>query len=68
MSIESLGIMASRGETVEGGMICGPVGEKRRWTLDDFEIGNRLGHGKFGCVYVEKKSFVFVIFILSSDD
>ena len=29
-----------------------------KWTLDDFEIGRKLGAGKFGCVYLarEKKS------------
>ncbi|BES88736.1 Serine threonine-protein kinase [Nesidiocoris tenuis] len=32
--------------------------EKRKWVLEDFEIGRALGKGKFGCVYVarEKKS------------
>ena len=51
--------------TLGGGMadeeeeVCGPVGEKRMWTLDDFEIGAPLGHGKFGCVYLarEKRRF-----------
>ena len=39
--------------------VSGPVGESRMWTINDFDIGMRLGHGKFGCVYLarEKKSF-----------
>lgn len=42
--------------------VCGPVGEKRMWTLADFEIGTPLGHGKFGCVYLarEKRRFAAV--------
>ena len=43
--------------------VCGPVGEKRMWTIDDFDIGSSLGHGKFGCVYMarEKKRFAEVV-------
>ncbi len=55
--------MSGEGES-EGRKVCGPVGESRMWTIDDFDIGDRLGHGKFGCVYLarEKKSFVVFIF------
>lgn len=41
--------------------------EKRRWTLDDFDIGKPLGKGKFGNVYLarEKKSkFVVALKVL----
>jgi len=47
--------------------VCGPFGEDRMWTLDDFDIGDRLGHGKFGCVYLarEKKSqFIVALKVL----
>jgi serine/threonine protein kinase len=35
-----------------------PEGNRKVWTLDDFEIGKALGKGKFGHVYLarEKKS------------
>nr|GEV31551.1 serine/threonine-protein kinase Aurora-1 [Tanacetum cinerariifolium] len=34
------------------------AGEKKRWTLNDFDIGKPLGRGKFGHVYIarEKRS------------
>lgn len=54
--------------TTAGGMddeeeVCGPVGEKRMWTIDDFDIGAPLGHGKFGCVYLarEKRRFAAAV-------
>lgn len=47
--------------------VCGPVGEKRMWTIDDFDIGSSLGHGKFGCVYMarEKKRFAEDVVLIS---
>jgi serine/threonine protein kinase len=39
----------------------------KKWTIDDFEIGKPLGHGKFGHVYLarEKKSkFIVALKVL----
>lgn len=38
--------------------------EKKRWTLNDFDIGKPLGRGKFGHVYLarEKKVSLLVCF------
>lgn len=37
----------------------GPVGQagapRRGWSLEDFEIGRRLGQGKFGRVYLARE-------------
>lgn len=35
-----------------------PTEAKRQWTIDDFEIGKKLGKGRFGNVYLvrEKRS------------
>lgn len=30
-------------------------GPKRRWTIDDFDIGKPLGKGKFGNVYLARE-------------
>jgi len=41
--------------------------EPKNWTIDDFEIGNPLGRGKFGHVYLarEKKSkFIVALKVL----
>lgn len=32
--------------------------EKRRWTLNDFDIGKPLGRGKFGHVYLAREKRV----------
>jgi len=32
--------------------LASPSKEKRYWCLDDFEIGKKLGKGKFGHVYL----------------
>ncbi len=32
-----------------------PAGERKRWTIQDFEIGKPLGKGKFGNVYLAKE-------------
>ena len=37
---------------------------RKKWTLKDFEIGRRLGSGKFGDVYLareRKSSFIVAI-------
>jgi serine/threonine protein kinase len=42
-----------------GGSVAGKgLKAKDRWTIDDFDIGNKLGKGRFGNVYLvrEKKS------------
>nr|GFA96650.1 serine/threonine-protein kinase Aurora-1 [Tanacetum cinerariifolium] len=31
------------------------AGEKKRWTLNDFDIGKPLGRGKFGHVYIARE-------------
>lgn len=38
--------------------------EKKRWTLNDFDIGKPLGRGKFGHVYLarEKRVSDFICF------
>lgn len=28
---------------------------KKKWALDNFEIGKALGKGKFGCVYLARE-------------
>nr|3DAJ_A Chain A, serine/threonine kinase 6 [Mus musculus] len=33
----------------------GPLGSKRQWTLEDFDIGRPLGKGKFGNVYLARE-------------
>lgn len=39
-----------------GGGPVGPAGAPRRgWSLEDFEIGRRLGQGKFGRVYLARE-------------
>ena len=41
--------------------------QPKKWTIDDFEIGKPLGHGKFGHVYLarEKKSkFIVALKVL----
>lgn len=45
--------------------------EKRRWTLNDFDIGKPLGRGKFGHVYLAREkrvsdldSFIFEVLIM----
>lgn len=39
-----------------GGGPVGPTGAPRRgWSLEDFEIGRRLGQGKFGRVYLARE-------------
>lgn len=39
-----------------GGGPVGPSGAPRRgWSLEDFEIGRRLGQGKFGRVYLARE-------------
>ncbi|XP_017774710.1 PREDICTED: aurora kinase A isoform X2 [Nicrophorus vespilloides] len=46
-------------------------GQKRTWTLDDFDIGKPLGRGKFGSVYLarEKKSkFIVALKVLFKDN
>ena len=36
--------------------------EQKTWTLKDFDIGKRLGRGKFGCVYLAReKSSGFIV-------
>lgn len=45
--------------------------QKKLWCLQDFEIGNALGRGRFGCVYVarEKQSkFVVAIKVMFKKD
>lgn len=41
-----------------GGPVTGSGSRRRGWSLEDFEIGRRLGEGKFGKVYLarEKRS------------
>lgn len=34
------------------------AGEKKRWTLNDFDIGKPLGRGKFGHVYLAREKRV----------
>lgn len=37
---------------------------KRRWTLDDFDIGRPLGRGKFGNVYLcREKRYRYIVAI-----
>lgn len=35
--------------------------EKKRWTLNDFDIGKPLGRGKFGHVYIAREKRVSII-------
>lgn len=55
-----------------GGGPVGTAGSPRRgWSLEDFEIGRRLGQGKFGRVYLarEKNSgYVTAIKVRSEAD
>ncbi|PKI67188.1 hypothetical protein CRG98_012437 [Punica granatum] len=37
-----------------------PAAEKRRWTLNDFDIGKPLGRGKFGHVYLAREKRMLV--------
>ena len=48
----------SRAEKENAGPPSEEAPEKRRWSMDDFDIGNKLGRGRFGNVYLvrEKKS------------
>jgi serine/threonine protein kinase len=56
-------MMASRStstsSTAGGGlhplMARGPPTTKKTWSLDDFEIGRKLGKGRFGNVYVARE-------------
>ena len=40
---------------VGGGPVASGGAPRRAWTLDDFEIGRRLGQGKFGKVYLARE-------------
>ena len=37
------------------------LGEKKRWTLNDFDIGKPLGRGKFGHVYIAREKRVSML-------
>jgi len=53
------GASATAGEAGEG-----ELGAKRRWTLDDFDIGRPLGRGKFGNVYLcREKRYRYIVAI-----
>ncbi|KAM0055508.1 putative non-specific serine/threonine protein kinase [Helianthus debilis subsp. tardiflorus] len=46
-------------KTVYGAFIEAAA-EKKRWTLNDFDIGKPLGRGKFGHVYIAKEKRVSI--------
>lgn len=37
--------------------------EKKRWTLNDFDIGKPLGRGKFGHVYIAREKRVSILIL-----
>ncbi|KAJ3278195.1 hypothetical protein HK104_002574 [Borealophlyctis nickersoniae] len=62
--------LGERGEREHGKVVDRPK-EVKRWCLDDFDIGEALGKGKFGRVYLakEKKSgFVVALKVLFKNE
>ncbi|KAK1441650.1 hypothetical protein QVD17_07709 [Tagetes erecta] len=50
--------MAIATETPQSAQKAAAAAEKKRWTLNDFDIGKPLGRGKFGHVYIAKEKRV----------
>lgn len=45
-----------RAREIGKGLVSTPNSQRRAWSLEDFEIGRRLGQGKFGRVYLAREN------------